>query len=152
MNHELLEGMARMSDHELQQVEARAKFLLGSKAQGTKSETELELIHDAMARSTGEKIPYGIARKRRYFSKVRGSEAILYQFVTRELGAAQRQDRQVRYRQVLDMLKRWMRAKAIPVNLASMANCIERAPSVVDSAFPGYRESGLLATALQSVR
>ena len=102
----------------------------------------LEAIYDVLTRRGAEFTSPGMYYKSRSFPSFRAKIPALMRYVRQ--AAQTRQQQRYLLSIGINSLYNYLFAKNIPINYASILRTIDLVPAMVNRAFPGYAESGLL--------
>lgn len=155
--------LLNMSVKELKELKAKVSFLLDNKATkeiNIKHEGYVQLFLDVLDNSLQKRLlkkvpPLAILRAS---SKHRNTLLKLYKAVgslndwsDTVLGRKlNRPERLTMYNLACELTCDYLSNINVPINLPTIINCYEKFPSLIQKAFPGYIESGLLHIVLQA--
>lgn len=165
----ILEALPNLGPEQLREVAARASFLLNptaarvSLAPASSTEdgdgdladqglvaAEIELV----LRRLGNRRPppLTVILQSKYASAFRDGVARVIDFARAELRAGNRAEELKAVRLILDLARRDLQERRIPVGPKTLSEQLRRVDQVVECYFPGYAEAGLLPIILRHTR
>lgn len=144
-----------MEEKELLALQARINALLPLRASGGQSngDDDAFLLWDALAsraRAAGcDVAPWGVARKLPGAGAYSAAARDVGAWLVRYMGPLPRHARAAAIAVCASCLIDWMRARNIPVVTKTLQSLVPRIPGLMDRAFPGYAEAGLLRTIIR---
>jgi len=101
-------------------------------------------MEEALKRRGITSPPYSLLKKQSWFSTFKAGAEHLDAFINQYFQVQRRAERYKLYLRVGDLLITDMVERGVPVSPRALATSLTRTSQVIDLAFPGYRESGLL--------
>lgn len=154
--------LLNMSQKELKELKAKVTFLLENKPVevGIKQEGYVQLFLDVLDTSLQRRLlkkvpPLVVLRAstkyRSILSKLYKAVSCLNDWSESALNRRlNRPEKLTMYSLASELTCDYLNRIGVPINLKTIINCYERFPSLIQSAFPGYIESGLLHIILNS--
>ena len=151
---ETIHSLSNLKDTELHEVQARTSFLLNGSTTKA-SDGDIEAMYDAIIVQL--KIlhkscpPFQVFTRSNFYPQfIRNTESIM-RFIDENFDCEKRISRLAMIRFLILMLIRNLDNQSLPLRIGVITTNLSRIPDIVDRAFPGYLESGLLDKVVKSV-
>lgn len=104
-----------------------------------------EIIQQVLRlRGVSRTMPYTVLRRQRFFKQYRDGCGIAGDFVRQYCGTLKGGWERKAWRVCIDALLRKLKTQKIPIGPMTISQNLGRIPDIIEDAFPGYRESGML--------
>lgn len=147
---DILQALSGLTLEELQQVNAKLRFLLNNgnhtDTQQSCADDELMLlaISDFFSGRGLEHVNAGTLKRFTGYKAYKEKMAPISQFLKRAAGDLVHVERLALYRTGVELLYTNLSRAGLPVSSRTIMNQIHRIPSILNKAFPGYSQLGLL--------
>ena len=150
-----LAALPTMTPTQLRQVQARTIFLLATTGGSAGIEEERRALYQTISdvlKSLHLKNspPWAVFKKNRFYNHYNTSYDLLEDFMVENFEGMSTPERIQFYRLVLRILVRDLKRIGVEVSIGSITTNLGRVPSLIDRAFPGYIESGMMSKVLRT--
>ncbi len=130
-------------------------ILLSSPSQGEDQGDDGLLFYDALSHAISEAngkkhLPYPVFKKNRYFPMYKKKLPDVLKFLGENLPTLKRIERMYLFGIVSNVLVTNLQDIKIPVSIGAACRHLDRVPELMDNAFPGYIQAGLLRMLVQA--
>jgi hypothetical protein len=142
-----------LTKDELLKLRSRVVFLAASTEPSGDEEMFYNMLNRIVEVANGRSEPhFKLFTKTVHYKLFRANFDVIHNYIDANFESAQKVDRLKLYHMFAEMLKDEISQYNIPLSLLTMIRNVPRIPSLVNAAYPGYSESGVLSMILKGIR